>query len=234
MLLGGEKCKMALQDLAATYHPGFDTPDADALSSSLDGMVFRLPSSVLLQFAAFFISSTLTFLPNGKPIPINRTRLRPSETWGWKGAFDIVRASIAAPAFIRELIPVNALGTRFVWEDKAKFASKHVLEGMEWDVRCTGCLVDGSAWTALVWKMLSEMDAKPLCLCSVPDRRVAQMDACWKKYPRCRSMLAGGVEGTSDAFHDTRVYLSTHLIPTSTKVYNEILTLLCLRLVNII
>ncbi|PBK84448.1 hypothetical protein ARMGADRAFT_609529 [Armillaria gallica] len=146
---------IASQDPAATYHPGFDTPGADGLSSSLEGMLFRLPLSVLRRSAAFFISSTFTFVPNRKPIPINRTRCRPctaiipqaclsglavppwrtfdhfegvlslAETWGWKGALSIVRASIAAPAFIRERLLVYALATRFVWEDEAEFASKH-------------------------------------------------------------------------------------------------------------
>ncbi len=50
----GNPPPMVSQDSAATYHPGFDTPDADGLSSSLDGMLFRLPSSVLLRSAAFF------------------------------------------------------------------------------------------------------------------------------------------------------------------------------------
>ncbi|PBK84474.1 hypothetical protein ARMGADRAFT_943529, partial [Armillaria gallica] len=47
-----------------------------------------------------------------------------AETWGWKGA-SIVRASIVAPAFIRERLLVYALATRFVWEVEAEFPSKH-------------------------------------------------------------------------------------------------------------
>ncbi|KAK0218485.1 hypothetical protein EDD85DRAFT_866743 [Armillaria nabsnona] len=48
-----------------------------------------------------------------------------AETLGWKGALDIVRASIAAPAFVRQRLRVYALATRFVWEVEAEFASKH-------------------------------------------------------------------------------------------------------------
>ncbi len=146
---------MASQDPTATYHSGFDTPDADGLSSSLDGMLFRLPSSVLRRSTAFFTSSSFTFIPNRKPIPINRTQCRPCMAitpqvcldglavppWrtfddfevllslavilGSKGALDIVRASIPAPAFIRERLLVYALPTRFVWEVEAEFPSKH-------------------------------------------------------------------------------------------------------------
>ncbi len=67
----------ALQDLIATYHPGSNTPDADGLSSSLDSMLFHLPSSVLRQSATFFTLSSFTFIPNRKHIAINRTRCHP-------------------------------------------------------------------------------------------------------------------------------------------------------------
>ncbi|SJL02818.1 uncharacterized protein ARMOST_06156 [Armillaria ostoyae] len=38
---------------------------------------------------------------------------------------------------------------------------------MDWDARCSGQCnsVDGSAWTALVWKMPWEMDTRPLVVC---------------------------------------------------------------------
>ncbi len=52
-----------------------------------------------------------------------------------------------------------------------------VLEGMEWYARCSGCMVDGSAWTMLVWKMFWEMDGRPLELGCVRYRRLAR-DGC--------------------------------------------------------
>ncbi|PBK84447.1 hypothetical protein ARMGADRAFT_609530 [Armillaria gallica] len=88
-------------------------------------------------------------------------------------------------------------------------------------------MVDGSARMALVWKMFWKMDVRPLGLCSVRDRRATQMDACWtEKCSGCERLVYDrlgntvkprGVEGTSDVFHDCRVYLLTHLVPTSMK-----------------
>ncbi|PBK84436.1 hypothetical protein ARMGADRAFT_609264 [Armillaria gallica] len=106
---------MASQDPAAAYHPGFDTPGADGLSSSLDGMLFRLPSSVLLRPALTVLRSLL-----GAPLMTSRCTLT-SRDLGIER-----RASIAAPAFIRERLPVYALATRFVSEDEAEFASQHM------------------------------------------------------------------------------------------------------------
>ncbi|KAK0466618.1 hypothetical protein IW261DRAFT_1574370 [Armillaria novae-zelandiae] len=35
------------QELAATYHPTFNAPDADTILSSLDNTLYRLPSPIL-------------------------------------------------------------------------------------------------------------------------------------------------------------------------------------------
>ncbi|KAK0479830.1 hypothetical protein EDD18DRAFT_1440538 [Armillaria luteobubalina] len=59
------------QELAAAYHPNFNSPDADAILSSLDGTLDRLPSSVLRQTTTFFASQSFISEPNSKPIPIH-------------------------------------------------------------------------------------------------------------------------------------------------------------------
>ncbi|PBK58805.1 hypothetical protein ARMSODRAFT_1027929 [Armillaria solidipes] len=59
---------MASQDLAATYHTSFNIPGADAILSSLDGILYRLPSSVFRRSTKFFTSNSFTF--DNKPIPI--------------------------------------------------------------------------------------------------------------------------------------------------------------------
>ncbi|KAK0207271.1 hypothetical protein IW262DRAFT_664556 [Armillaria fumosa] len=236
---------MASQELAATYHPTFNTSDADAILSSLDGTLYRLPSSVLRRTTTFFASHSFMFEPNSKPIPIHehdavlerllrilsglavplwRTFddlegvLSLAETWGARGAVDIVRASITAPMFLREPLRVYAIATRFGWEVEAELASKHTLElslheeqhqdalrriptralvklfkfhrkrrdefriGMENDARCAGCgnAVDGSAWSALVWRMFWEMDTRPSGdkLCSLEIEEWEQMESC--------------------------------------------------------
>ncbi len=65
-----------------------------------------------------------------------------------------------------------------------------VLHGMKWDARCSRCMVDGSAWTMLVWKMFSEMDARLLELGCARYRRVPEMDACWtEKCPGCGRLV---------------------------------------------
>ncbi|KAK0207275.1 hypothetical protein IW262DRAFT_664830 [Armillaria fumosa] len=136
-------------------HPTFNIPDADAILSSLDGTLYRLPSSVLRRTTTFFASPSFTFEPNSKPIPIHehdpvierllriisglaippwctfddlQSVLRLAETWGAKGAVDAVRASITAPIFLKEPLRVYAIATRFGWEEEAELASKHTLE----------------------------------------------------------------------------------------------------------
>ncbi|KAK0467588.1 hypothetical protein IW261DRAFT_1680064 [Armillaria novae-zelandiae] len=142
------------QELAAAYHPVFNAPDADAILSSLDNTLYRLPSPVLRRTTAFFTSPSFTFDPPSKPIPVHehdivlerllrilsglaipswRTFddlegvLGLAEMWGAKGAVDVVRASITASVFLREPLRVYAIATRFGWEEEAELASKHTL-----------------------------------------------------------------------------------------------------------
>ncbi|KAK0467617.1 hypothetical protein IW261DRAFT_1680158 [Armillaria novae-zelandiae] len=137
------------QELAATYHPTFNAPDADAILSSLDNTLYRLPSPVLRRTTTFFASPSFTFEPRSKPIPIHEhdavlerlLRIPPwrtfddlegvlslAETWGARGAVDVARASITAPVFMREPLRVYAIATRFGWDEEAELASKHTLE----------------------------------------------------------------------------------------------------------
>ncbi|KAK0479847.1 hypothetical protein EDD18DRAFT_845079 [Armillaria luteobubalina] len=146
---------MASQDLAATYHPTFNSPDAHAVLCSLDGTLYRLPPSVLRRTTAFFASQSFTFEPSSKPIPIHehdavlerllriisglaipqwRTFddlegvLNLAGTWGARGAVDVVRAAITAPMFLIEPLRVYAIATRFGWEEEAELAPRHTLE----------------------------------------------------------------------------------------------------------
>ncbi|PBK65366.1 hypothetical protein ARMSODRAFT_442239 [Armillaria solidipes] len=253
---------MASRELAATYHPTFNTPDADAALSSLDGTLYRLPSPVLRRTTTFFASNSFTFEPNSKPIPVHehdvvlerllriisgltippwRTFddlegvLSLAETWGARGALGIVRASITAPIFLREPLRVYAIATRFGWEEEAELASKHTLSlslheeqyqealrristrslvklfkfhrkrrdefrvGMDGDARCRGCdnSVDESAWTALVWKMFWEMDARPSGdrLCSLEIEEWPEMETCLsEKCPGCGRLVYDRLE----------------------------------------
>ncbi|KAK0462129.1 hypothetical protein IW261DRAFT_199849 [Armillaria novae-zelandiae] len=143
------------QEPTAAYHPAFNAPDADAILSSLDNTLYRLPSPVLRRTTTFFASPSFTFDPPSKPIPIHehdvvlerllgilsglaipprRTFdelegvLGLAETWGAKGTVDVLRASITAPVFLREPLRVYAIATRFGWEEEAELASKHALD----------------------------------------------------------------------------------------------------------
>ncbi|KAK0491710.1 hypothetical protein EDD18DRAFT_1416002 [Armillaria luteobubalina] len=62
---------VASQERTAIYHPTFDAPDADAVLSSLDGTLYRLPSSVLRRTTTFFASPSFMTELNSKPIPIH-------------------------------------------------------------------------------------------------------------------------------------------------------------------
>ncbi|KAK0218530.1 hypothetical protein EDD85DRAFT_990213 [Armillaria nabsnona] len=120
---------MASQELATAYHPSFDTPDADATLSSLDGTLYRLPSSVLQRTTTFFASHSFTFEPNSKPITIHE--------------YDVVLkrllriiSGLAIPPWrtFDDLEGVLGLAetwgtraTRFGWEEEAELASKHTL-----------------------------------------------------------------------------------------------------------
>ncbi|KAK0436270.1 hypothetical protein EV421DRAFT_1716117 [Armillaria borealis] len=55
---------MASQGLAVTYHPGFNTTDADAVLFSLDGTLYRLSSLVLRRTTNLFASSSFMFERN--------------------------------------------------------------------------------------------------------------------------------------------------------------------------
>ncbi|KAK0479836.1 hypothetical protein EDD18DRAFT_1113768 [Armillaria luteobubalina] len=131
------------QDVAAEYHPTFNAPDADTVLSSLDGTLYRLPSS------------SFTFERNCKPIPIHERDvvlerllqiisglaippwrtvddlegvLKLAGIWGARGVVDVVRASITTPMFLRGPPRVYAIATRFGWEEQAELASRHALE----------------------------------------------------------------------------------------------------------
>ncbi|KAK0467599.1 hypothetical protein IW261DRAFT_1426457 [Armillaria novae-zelandiae] len=58
-----------VQELAATYPPTFNAPDADAILSSLDNTLYRLPSPVLR--CTTFVFPSFTFEPPSKPISIH-------------------------------------------------------------------------------------------------------------------------------------------------------------------
>ncbi|KAK0466614.1 hypothetical protein IW261DRAFT_1683522 [Armillaria novae-zelandiae] len=142
------------QELAASYHPAFNAPDADAILSSVDNTLYRLPSPVLRRTTTF-ASPSFMFKPPSKPIPIHehdpvlkrllrilsglaippwRTFddlegvLGLAETWGARGAVDVVRASITAPIFLQEPLRVYAIATRFGWDEEAELASKNTHE----------------------------------------------------------------------------------------------------------
>ncbi|KAK0491704.1 hypothetical protein EDD18DRAFT_1109457 [Armillaria luteobubalina] len=135
---------MVSQEPYPTYHPTFNSPDANIILSSLNGTLYRLPSSVLRWTTTFFASPSFTFEPSSKPIPIHehdavlerllriisglaippwRTfddlegELSLAGTWGARGAVDIVR--------IRQGCVIVA---RFGWEEEAELASRHTLE----------------------------------------------------------------------------------------------------------
>ncbi|KAK0467622.1 hypothetical protein IW261DRAFT_1598164 [Armillaria novae-zelandiae] len=143
------------QELAAAYHPAFNAPDADAILSSPDSTLYRLPSPVLRCTTTFFASPSFTFEPPSKPIPVHehdivlerllrilsglaippwRTFddlegvLSLAETWGAKGAVDVMRGVITAPVFLQEPLRVYAIASRFGWEEEAELASKHTLD----------------------------------------------------------------------------------------------------------
>ncbi|KAK0436267.1 hypothetical protein EV421DRAFT_1739722 [Armillaria borealis] len=100
---------MVSQSLAATYHPGFDTPGTDALLSSLDGTLFCLSSCY----------NSLAVLRSLLGAPLITLK-------GYRGALDIVRASITVPAFIRERLPVYALATSFTGSGGMSFGGRGV------------------------------------------------------------------------------------------------------------
>ncbi|PBK84481.1 hypothetical protein ARMGADRAFT_609844 [Armillaria gallica] len=62
---------IATQDPSATYQPSFNTPGAGAFLSSLEGILYRLPSLVLRKITKFLASSSFTFKPNSNPILIH-------------------------------------------------------------------------------------------------------------------------------------------------------------------
>ncbi|PBK65359.1 hypothetical protein ARMSODRAFT_1022464 [Armillaria solidipes] len=130
---------ITMQDLSASYHPSFNTSGADAFLSSLEDILYRLPSLVLRKTTKFLASSSFTFKPNSNPIPIQvhdvvleqllqilSGVLRLAEAWGARAVLDIF-VSITAPLFLREPLRVYAVVTRFRWEEEAEFASKHTL-----------------------------------------------------------------------------------------------------------
>ncbi|KAK0462132.1 hypothetical protein IW261DRAFT_1348480, partial [Armillaria novae-zelandiae] len=51
-----------------------------------------------------------------------------AETWGAKGAVDVVRGALTAPVFLREPLRVYVIATRFGWDEEAELASRHTLE----------------------------------------------------------------------------------------------------------
>ncbi|KAK0185340.1 hypothetical protein F5146DRAFT_1144540 [Armillaria mellea] len=210
---------MASQDLPDTYHPTFNTPNADAVLSSLDGTLYRLPSSVLRRATTFFASRSFAFEPNSNPIPIHENDvvlerllriisglailpwrtfddlegvLSLAETWGARGAVDVEEEAELASKHTLSLSlheeqheeALRRISTRSLVK-LFKFHRKRRDEfrvGMEGDARCGGCgnSVDGSAWTALVWKMFWEMDARPSGdrLCSLEIEEWPEMETC--------------------------------------------------------
>ncbi|KAK0466611.1 hypothetical protein IW261DRAFT_1613109 [Armillaria novae-zelandiae] len=118
------------QELAATYHPAFNAPDADAVVSSLDNTLYRLPSSVLRRTTTFFVSPSFTFEPPSKSIPIHEHDvvlewllwiLSGLTTPPWR-TFDDLEGVLSLAE------TCGGRPTRFGWDEEAELASKHTLE----------------------------------------------------------------------------------------------------------
>ncbi|PBK65344.1 hypothetical protein ARMSODRAFT_917744 [Armillaria solidipes] len=120
--------------------------------SSLDGALYCLSLPILRRSTTSFVSSSFTFGPDSKPIPIHeydivlkrllriigalaippwRTFddlegvLSLAEAWEARAALDILRASITSPVFLREPLRVYAIAITVRSEEEAEFASKY-------------------------------------------------------------------------------------------------------------
>ncbi|KAK0491701.1 hypothetical protein EDD18DRAFT_1358477 [Armillaria luteobubalina] len=125
------------QDVAAEYHPTFNAPDADTVLSSLDGTLYRLPSSVLKPIPIHerdVVLERFLQIISGLAIPPWRTVddlegvLKLAGIWSARGVVNVMRASIMTPMFLREPLRVYAISTRFGWEEQAELASRHALK----------------------------------------------------------------------------------------------------------
>ncbi|KAK0466600.1 hypothetical protein IW261DRAFT_1426741 [Armillaria novae-zelandiae] len=133
------------QELAAAYHPAFNAPDADAILSSLDNTLYRLPSPVLRRTTTFFASPSFTFDPPRKPIPVHEHDIVLERllrilsglaipSWrtfddleGVLGLAETGSEGCSGCLFLREPLRGYAIATRFGWEEEAELASKHTL-----------------------------------------------------------------------------------------------------------
>ncbi|KAK0462138.1 hypothetical protein IW261DRAFT_1312067, partial [Armillaria novae-zelandiae] len=132
-----------------TYPPTFNAPDTDAILSSLDNTLYRLPSPVLR--CTTFVFPSFMFEPPSKPISIHKhdtilerllrilsglaiapwctfDNLEGVLSLAETGAIDVVHASIAAPVFLREPLRVFAIAMQFGWDEEAELTLKHMLD----------------------------------------------------------------------------------------------------------
>ncbi|KAK0479841.1 hypothetical protein EDD18DRAFT_1113773 [Armillaria luteobubalina] len=111
------------QDLAAAYRPMFNAPDTDAILSSLDGTLYRVPSSLLQRTTTFFMSPSFTFGPNGKPVPIHK------HDAVLERLLRII-SGLAIPPWCTfdDLEGVLSLAGTFGWDEEAELASRHTLD----------------------------------------------------------------------------------------------------------
>ncbi|SJL02807.1 uncharacterized protein ARMOST_06144 [Armillaria ostoyae] len=113
---------MASQGLAVTYHPGFNTTDTDAVLFSLDGTPYRLLSKPIpihehdVVLKQLLRTGGLAISP-GPQFNDLRGVLTLAEAWRVGGAIDIVCPSITATMFVREVLRMYAIGTRFGYEE---------------------------------------------------------------------------------------------------------------------
>ncbi|KAL1701597.1 hypothetical protein EV121DRAFT_211827 [Schizophyllum commune] len=140
-----------------SYHPDFNSPDADAVLCSQSGTLFRVPSIVLKMTSGFFRSVLAlpppkpnaehplpiaepdeTMLPLlrlmcGLPIPpwpsfsAIEDALALAEAWETLGPISVVRTAVTAPAFLVEPLRVYAVAQRFGWAAEAQVAARATL-----------------------------------------------------------------------------------------------------------
>lgn len=140
-----------------TYHPSFESKDADVVLRSTDDTLYRIPSFTLRNTSAMFremLSQPQSTSHSLEPITVAEKDnvleralrmicgletpkwesfdeleavLSLVRSWDAQGPVSVIRSAITAPLFLAEPLRLYVLATRHGWEEEARIASTYTL-----------------------------------------------------------------------------------------------------------
>ncbi|KAF8901333.1 hypothetical protein CPB84DRAFT_1777587 [Gymnopilus junonius] len=131
-----------------TFHPQFNSPDADIIIISEEGTGYRIPHFTLRNTSGYFtekgiriidvqekdkvLSKVLSMIcglhtDTWESIDEVDEAILLAQKWDATGPLSMIRAAITAPVFLADPLRLYAVTSRLGWDEEAQLASTHTL-----------------------------------------------------------------------------------------------------------